>query len=147
MDWSPLLPPSDEQGENLLLMMGMTHLLEDPRFQTGFHRLANADAFDAEVKPWFLERSSQEIVELCQEWRVPAAYVNNVAHILDDPQYQARAFWQPMDHPEAGPLPYPAAPFKMSKHPPSCSEPLYWGNTIWKFMVTAWACPGKRWIR
>jgi CoA:oxalate CoA-transferase len=112
-----IAPSSDEQGENLLSMMEMTHLLEDPRFQTGFHRLANADAFDAEVKPWFLERSSREIVELCQEWRVPAAYVNNVANILDDPQYRARAFWQPMDHPEAGLLPYASAPFKMSKTP------------------------------
>lgn len=112
-----IAPSSDEQGENLLLMMGMTHLLEDPRFQTGFHRLANADAFDAEVKPWFLERSSREIVEMCQEWRVPAAYVNNVAHILDDPQYKARAFWQPIDHPETGPQPYASAPFRMSKTP------------------------------
>ena len=112
-----IAPSSDEQGENLLLMMEMSHLLEDPRFQTGFHRLANAEAFDAEVKPWFLERSSKEIVEMCQEWRVPAAYVNNVADILDDPQYKARAFWQQMDHPETGPQPYASAPFKMTKTP------------------------------
>lgn len=112
-----IAPSSDEQGENLLLMMEMSHLLEDPRFQTGFHRLANAESFDAEVKPWFLERSSKEIVELCQEWRVPAAYVNNVADILDDPQYKARAFWQQMDHPETGPQPYASAPFKMSETP------------------------------
>jgi crotonobetainyl-CoA:carnitine CoA-transferase CaiB-like acyl-CoA transferase len=112
-----IAPSSDEQGENLLLMMERSFLLEDPRFQTGFHRLANADAFDAEVKPWFLERSSKEIVELCQEWRVPAAYVNNVADILEDPQYKARAFWQPIDHPETGPLPYASAPFKLSATP------------------------------
>jgi CoA:oxalate CoA-transferase len=112
-----IAPSSDEQGGNLLLMMEMSHLLEDPRFQTGFHRLANAEAFDAEVKPWFLKRSSKEIVELCQEWRVPAAYVNNVSDILEDPQYKARAFWQHVDHPEAGPLPYAAAPFKMSETP------------------------------
>jgi crotonobetainyl-CoA:carnitine CoA-transferase CaiB-like acyl-CoA transferase len=112
-----IAPSSDEQGENLLLMMEMSHLLEDPRFQTGFHRLANAEAFDAEVKPWFLERNSKEIVEMCQEWRVPAAYVNNVADILDDPQYKARAFWQQLDHPETGSLPYASAPFKMSETP------------------------------
>lgn len=112
-----IAPSSDEQGENLLLMMEMSHLLEDPRFQTAFHRLANAEAFDAEVRPWFLERNSKEIVEMCQEWRVPAAYVNNVADILNDPQYKARAFWQQIDHPETGPQPYASAPFQMSKTP------------------------------
>jgi CoA:oxalate CoA-transferase len=112
-----IAPSSDEQGENLLLMMDMAHLLEDPRFQTGFHRLANADAFDAEVRPWFRDRTSKEIVEMCQEWLVPAAYVNNVADILKDPQYKARAFWEQIDHPQAGPLPYAAAPFRMSETP------------------------------
>jgi crotonobetainyl-CoA:carnitine CoA-transferase CaiB-like acyl-CoA transferase len=112
-----IAPSSDEQGENLLLMMGMEHLLEDPRFQTGLHRLANADAFDEEVKPWFRDRTRKEIVELGQAWRVPVAYVNNMADILDDPQYKARGFWEKIDHPEAGTLPYAAAPFKMSETP------------------------------
>ncbi|MCP4749295.1 MAG: CoA transferase [Proteobacteria bacterium] len=112
-----IAPASDEQGENLLAMMEMSHLLEDPRFQTGFHRLANADAFDEAVKPWFLERIRKEIVESCQEWRIPAAYVNNVKDVLDDAQYKARDFWVEIDHPEAGRLPYAGAPFKMSETP------------------------------
>jgi crotonobetainyl-CoA:carnitine CoA-transferase CaiB-like acyl-CoA transferase len=40
-----------------------------------------------------------------------------VADILNDPQYKARSFWQPIDHPETGPQPYAAAPFQMSKTP------------------------------
>jgi len=112
-----IAPSSDEQGENLLLMMGMEHLLEDPRFQTGFHRLANADAFDDAVKSWFSDKTRKEVVEACQEWRTPAAYVNNVKDVLEDPQYEARNFWKQIDHPEAGKVPYTTAPFKMSETP------------------------------
>jgi len=112
-----ICPASDEQGENMLLMMEMEYLLEDDRFQTGFHRLANADAFDEAVKRWFMERTRKEIVESCQDWRIPAAYVNNAADVLEDPQYAARKFWSQLDHPEAGSQPYASAPFKMSETP------------------------------
>jgi crotonobetainyl-CoA:carnitine CoA-transferase CaiB-like acyl-CoA transferase len=112
-----IAPSSDEQGENLLLMMGMEHLLEDPRFQTGFHRLENADAFDEAVNDWFLDRTRKEIVEASQEWRIPAAYVNNMKDVLEDDQYLARDFWKKIVHPEAGEQPYAATPFKMSETP------------------------------
>ncbi|MBW2085685.1 MAG: CoA transferase [Deltaproteobacteria bacterium] len=49
-----ICPSADDQAERLLLLMEMPHLLEDPRFQTGFHRLAHAEEFDELVKPWFL---------------------------------------------------------------------------------------------
>ncbi|MBW1710023.1 MAG: CoA transferase [Deltaproteobacteria bacterium] len=110
-------PSMDEQAERMLLLMEMPHLLEDPRFETGFHRLAHAEEFDELVKPWFLERSKEEIVKLCQEWRVPAAYVNNVADLLDDEQYKARHYWVMLDHPETGMRPYAGPPFKMSETP------------------------------
>ncbi|MBW2085684.1 MAG: CoA transferase [Deltaproteobacteria bacterium] len=56
-------------------------------------------------------------MELCQEWRVPAAYVNDVADLLEDKQYQARDYWVKLDHPEAGKQPYAGPPFKMSETP------------------------------
>ena len=108
---------TDEQTEMLLTLMEMPHLLDDPRFQTGFHRLIHAEEFDEMVKPWFLQRTKTEIIESCQEWRVPAAYVNDVADILEDEQYRVREFWVELDHPEAGTLPYAGPPFKMSETP------------------------------
>ena len=110
-------PSTEDQAERMLIMMDMAHLLEDERFRNGYQRLVYADEFDAMVSPWFLEREKKEIVELCQEFRVPAAYVNNLKDLLEDPQYLARNFWTEMDHPVAGKLPYADAPFKMSETP------------------------------
>lgn len=108
---------TDDQTEMLLLLMEMPHLLDDPRFSTGFNRLAHADEFDELVKPWFLQKTKREIIELCQEWRVPAAAVNDVSDLLNEEQYQARDFWVGLDHPLAGKHPYAGPPFKMSETP------------------------------
>ena len=112
-----ICPSAEEQLERLLILIDMVHLLDDPRFETGFHRLANAEAFDALVQPWFLERDRKEIVETCQEFRIPAAYVSHVDDLLQDAQYEARGYWIEIDHPEAGVQPYAAGPFKMSETP------------------------------
>lgn len=109
--------PSLQFLEPMLTLMELEYMLEDPRFETPFHCLANADAFDEMVIPWFKERTRKEIIEAYQEWRVPAAYVNTVEDLLDDDQYKARDFWIDIDHPEAGTLPYAAAPYKMSETP------------------------------
>ena len=108
---------TEDQGERLLLLMEMPHLLEDPRFENGFQRLIHAEEFDELVRPWFLQRTKKEIVQSCQEWRVPAAPVNDVSDLLKDQQYQAREFWKELDHPIAGRLPYAGPPFKMSETP------------------------------
>jgi CoA:oxalate CoA-transferase len=108
---------TDDQAENMFIMMGMDHMLEDERFQTRAQRSVHARALDERVVPWFLRKTGKEIIESCQEWRVPASYVNNVEDLLRDPQFKARDFWVHLEHPEAGRLPYASAPFKMSETP------------------------------
>ncbi|MBW2623832.1 MAG: CoA transferase [Deltaproteobacteria bacterium] len=112
-----ICPSAEAQTESMLILMGMEHLLEDERFQTGFHRLVNFEAFDEIVKPWFMERTRREIIFTCQEWRVPATFVNSVSDLLEDEQLNARKFWAEIDHPFAGKLPYASAPFIMSETP------------------------------
>jgi len=109
--------PSLQFLEPMLTLMELEHMLEDPRFLTPFHCLTNADAFDEMVIPWFQERTRKEILEVFQEWRVPAAVVNDVEDLLDDDHYKARGFWAEIDHPVAGVLPYAATPFRMSETP------------------------------
>ena len=111
---------TDDQCERLLLMMEKQYLLTDERFIRGDSRLANADAFDLLLLPWFKKRTRREIAESCAEWRIPAASVNSMEDLLNDPQYKAREFFSFIDHPVMGRLPYPSAPFKMSKTPAQC---------------------------
>ena len=105
------------QREMLYSLAGMPELRDDPRFQTRDDIIVNADAFDALLLPWFKERTKDEIFHTCAEWRIPCTPVSSPEELLNDPHYKARDFWVEVDHPKAGRLTYPGAPFKMLETP------------------------------
>jgi len=108
---------TDDQVELALTMTDRPDIMTDPRFRTNWDRIGRAEEFDELIRPWFRERTQEEVVETCQAWRIPAVPLNDVRDLLEDPHYRERGFWITMDHPEAGRLPYPAAPFRMSESP------------------------------
>ncbi len=108
---------SPQQQELLYSLVGMPELLADPRFATPLDRLANADELDALLMPWFQERTRDELFNTCSQWRVPCAPVTSPGELLNDPHFQVREFWVEVDHPRAGRLTYPGAPFRMSETP------------------------------
>ena len=105
------------QHELLHALIGRPELTDDPRFRTPEDRIQNADAFDEIVLPWLKERTKEELFHTCSEWRVPCAPVAGPQELLYDPHFKDRGFWNEMEHPEAGKLTYPGAPFKMSETP------------------------------
>jgi len=105
------------QQELLYSLVGKPELMEDPRFISPLDRFANADALDALLMPWFQERTREELFHTCEQWRVPCAPVTSPDELLDDPHFKEREFWVEVNHPEAGNLTYPGAPFRMSATP------------------------------
>ncbi len=108
---------SPMQQELLFALVGVPDLAEDPRFISPQDRTANADAFDERLMPWFRERTRQEIFHTCGQWRIPCAPVTHPGELLDDPHFRERGFWTEIDHPVAGRLPYPGAPFHLAETP------------------------------
>jgi len=53
----------------------------------------------------------------------PSAPVNSLEEVLSSPQFEARGFLTEVDHPEAGTLKYPTAPYHFSKTPWSVERP------------------------
>ena len=109
---------SPMQQELLFALVGMPDLAEDFAGVTA-HRddTALAEAFDERLKPWFQERTKEEIFHTCSEWRIPCAPVTHPGELLDDPHFRERGFWRSIDHPVAGRLPYPGAPFRLTETP------------------------------
>ncbi len=106
---------SDETTARLLAVIGYAHLLADPRYETGLDRLQHADEFDAEIMPWLMAHTADEIVRISQEVRVPVGPVPGMLALLDDPHLAARDFWDTV--PVGGrPLRYPGPPFRLSAH-------------------------------
>lgn len=81
-------------------------------------RYRYADEVEEAIEPWVERRTAQEVFEAAQEWRIPAAVVLDTSELLDDPQYEARGYFQEIDHPAAGRYKYPGPPFRMGRTPP-----------------------------
>jgi crotonobetainyl-CoA:carnitine CoA-transferase CaiB-like acyl-CoA transferase len=107
----------------MLRAMDMTSLLEDERFSNPAARLQNRDELDALLLPWFLERSRSEAFAELQKYSVMCSPIYKVNEVFDDPQVRARSYFQEVEHPRAGSLSYPGAPFQMQETPWSVRSP------------------------
>ena len=102
-----------------LQLLDMSELLDDPRFANPQACARNYVEFDALVHPWLMEHTAEEIVHALQDNRIPAAFVNDVSDVLDDPQYASRGFWKEIDHPIAGTRRYAGLPYHLTEAPPT----------------------------
>jgi crotonobetainyl-CoA:carnitine CoA-transferase CaiB-like acyl-CoA transferase len=89
----------------------------EPRFAS-ILRYNYADEVEGLIQPRLEKRDSVEVFNSGQEWRIPFALVLQIDELMGDPQHEARGFFRQIDHPMAGRLTYPGAPFKMSETPP-----------------------------
>jgi len=95
-------------------VMDIPELL-DPKYQTAGQREEHVEELDAVVAPWLMEHDRYEIFSALQQARVQAGVCNSAEDLLQDPGFEARGFWEELDHPEAGQLTYPGAPLRMSE--------------------------------
>ncbi len=100
--------PEPDETEGLGQVPGFSNLANDT---------ARAELFDATTREWFRERTKEEIFHTCSQWRVPCAPVTHPGELLNDPHFRERGFWTEIDHPVAGILPYPGAPFRPAETP------------------------------
>ena len=102
----------------MALLLENPELDQHPLFQSWSERMLRFQEFEELVLPWLREHTAQETVELAQALRMPFALVPSVKDLLEDEHLQARGFFQRIEHPEAGELPYAGPPFRMSETPP-----------------------------
>ena len=125
-----------EQYERLLALTGLTELLDDARFATTFSCSEHSAAFDEHLAPWLQAHGKHDIVHRCQANRIPAGFVNDVAEVMDEPQYQFRGFWHELDHPIAGRQTYAGFPFQMTATPPLLARTCLFGEHTHDILTT-----------
>jgi crotonobetainyl-CoA:carnitine CoA-transferase CaiB-like acyl-CoA transferase len=95
-----------------------TELFLDPN-----QRMKHMEEFNALVGAWTSEHTSAEIEHASIEFGVPCSPVRTPRDVLNDEQLAFRNFFGELDHPEAGRLKYPGAPYKFSATPWSARQP------------------------
>ncbi len=94
--------------------MGRPDLIEDERFKDNYSRLQHNDELEAIVYEWAGRQDAKEVYKTAGPERVPIAFAHTIGDLLESEQLRARDYFQEVDHPVAGELTYPGAPFRMS---------------------------------
>ena len=103
--------------QRLCQAMGRTDLSEDPQVRNLRCPYGEPGRIGGHFLGLDEEHTKREIFEICQGVRVPCSPLFGPDELLDDPQLKAREFFVEADHPQAGRLTYPGAPFKMTQTP------------------------------
>jgi crotonobetainyl-CoA:carnitine CoA-transferase CaiB-like acyl-CoA transferase len=100
-------------------VLGLDHLVNDPRFATNPARVEHRDQLLPVIEATLATRSADDWAKLLAAAGVPAAPINTVDQALQHPQVLARGMVAELDHPTAGRLRAVASPVKLSSHPPT----------------------------
>jgi crotonobetainyl-CoA:carnitine CoA-transferase CaiB-like acyl-CoA transferase len=107
-------PREEHLWARWLEVMGSPPWAADERFRDRAARTANWAALEPLLAAWTRERTKEEVFRAAQAVRVPAFPVNSIDGVFDWPQLAARGFFQEVEHPRAGRLRYPTAPYRFS---------------------------------
>jgi crotonobetainyl-CoA:carnitine CoA-transferase CaiB-like acyl-CoA transferase len=95
----------------LFRAIGQPELLEE--YTDPIARGRDNDLLEAIFYAWCGDRTASEIFEIGRRERAPFAYLPSAPELLEWPGLDERSFWVELEHPRAGALTYPGAPFVM----------------------------------
>jgi crotonobetainyl-CoA:carnitine CoA-transferase CaiB-like acyl-CoA transferase len=107
------LPYSRKNWTRFFEAVGRSELAADPRVtddERRSHGVAELYAILAEILP---TRSSEEWLALFRQLDIPAARMNTLDNVFDDPHLAAVGFFQHMTHPSEGAIRVPGIPVRV----------------------------------
>jgi crotonobetainyl-CoA:carnitine CoA-transferase CaiB-like acyl-CoA transferase len=115
--WIFICCVEEHQWRKFVEIMGNPEWAEMELFENRIARGANFDALQALLQEWCAEQSVHDLYEKAQAKRVPFAPVSTVGDLLASEHLRARGFFATIDHPAAGSLKMPGAPYRLSATP------------------------------
>jgi crotonobetainyl-CoA:carnitine CoA-transferase CaiB-like acyl-CoA transferase len=109
--------PTQVHWESLCALLGMPELREKPEYETPLHREEHRDEIQQTIVDWLKDKRMEEVFHAAQELRLPLTMVPNPQQLFEMPQHLERGYFSEIDHPAAGMLTYPGAPFRLSETP------------------------------
>lgn len=122
--WVAIAVRNEAQWQALVEAMGTPAWATDAKFATLDGRKANEDELEQRITEWTLPQDAAEVMRALQAKSVPAGVVHNARDMLEnDPHLKQRAYYEYLDHPEAGRTAHDGAPFRLSRTPGSLRTP------------------------
>lgn len=113
---------------NFVAMMGNPDWAELEIFEDRFTRGKHWDALEPLILEWTMQHDKEEIYRLAQSKRVPHAPAYTFEELIKNAQLLARGFFAAHEHPVAGTVAVPGAPFQMQQTPWRAGRPPLLGE-------------------
>ena len=115
---------NDKLWRKLCIVMNQPELGGKPEFESNWKRVKDHAAVKAVVEAWTITKSVKEIVDTLLEAGVPAAPINNIEQVINDPHIAgAREMFVEVDHPIAGKMKITGSHIKLSETKPCIKTP------------------------
>ena len=115
-EWLVLAIASDDEWHRLAHIINQPWAL-DPDLATAAARIDAADRIDSELLSWIVPQTRDELVATLRALGLRTGPVQNPAGVLADRHLEQRAFFQMIDRPHVGRLPYPSLGIGFSQTP------------------------------
>jgi crotonobetainyl-CoA:carnitine CoA-transferase CaiB-like acyl-CoA transferase len=109
---------NDAQFAKLCDVLGVGALARDARFQSNADRVRHRDALDAELERLLGTQASAAWLAALETAGIPAAPINDVAQVFDDPQVRHRGLRIEVARSGGGTVPLVASPLRLSGETP-----------------------------
>jgi formyl-CoA transferase len=107
----------DTVFQRLTVAMGQPELAQQPEYSTHVARGTRQAQLDALIGAWTRTKSREELLDLMEEYGVPAGLIYRAPEMLEDPHFKAREAIVSVQHPELGELKMQNVAPKLSRTP------------------------------
>ncbi|MBS0241542.1 MAG: CoA transferase, partial [Proteobacteria bacterium] len=113
---------------DVVRVLDMPELAEDPRFKTNPDRWKNRAALDEIISGWTRQHTKYEVTKLMGDAGVPCGACQDTGEVLADPHLKARDMIVEMEYPPRGSFKTVGCPLKLSDSPVDYSRPPMLGE-------------------
>jgi crotonobetainyl-CoA:carnitine CoA-transferase CaiB-like acyl-CoA transferase len=121
--WIFLCCVEESQWKTFVDLMGNPEWATMEIFANRMARAQNWDALKLLLQEWAKDQSVDAVYRAGQARRVPLAPVSTMADLLASDHLKVRGFFATVDHPKAGSLQYPGAPYRFAATPWTIRRP------------------------
>src|ERR1700719_574039 len=104
-------------------LLGLTELVDDPRFATNPQRVANRAELIERIETALATKGSAAWAEELSRAGIPAGVINGIDAALAHPQVESREMVMTTEHPTAGTLRMTGSPIKLSQYKTAVRRP------------------------
>lgn len=121
--WVNVGASNQKMYPQLVKLLGVPELADDPRFRTGRDRMSNLPVLIATLTEHFKKRTTAEWLRELERVAIPCGPVLSVGEMHAHPQTQARDMVPAVEHPTAGNVRTIGLPVKFSRTPGAILAP------------------------